>query len=65
MKIWLNGEPATVSADRLDSALIELGYGDCLVATALNGAFVAREGRSATRLADGDSLEVLAPLKGG
>lgn len=65
MKIVLNGEPAEIAADRLDTALDELGYTGAVVATALNGDFVPREARAETALTPGDRLEVLAPLKGG
>lgn len=65
MKILLNGEPATLSAVQLDEALIELGFTDAAVATALNGEFVAKVSRPETALAEGDRLEVLAPMQGG
>ncbi|MEM6907005.1 MAG: sulfur carrier protein ThiS [Pseudomonadota bacterium] len=65
MKIELNGAEAEVTETRLDLALSELGYGDALVATALNGEFVAARARAETSLAAGDRLEVVAPLRGG
>lgn len=65
MKIVLNGEATEIAADRLDTALDELGYTGAVVATALNGDFVPREARAGTALTPGDRLEVLAPLKGG
>ena len=46
-------------------SLDELGYGDAIVATALNGHFVASASRAAATLADGDALEILAPMQGG
>jgi len=52
-------------ATTLAEALVELGYDSPAVATALNGAFVARDTRAATELAAGDRLEVLAPMQGG
>ena len=45
--------------------LEELGYGGALVATAVNGTFVAREARADTGLSEGDAVEVVAPLQGG
>jgi len=45
--------------------LHELGYGEAVVATALNGEFVAAGSRPAARLTEGDRLEVLAPMQGG
>ncbi len=65
MKIVLNGAATEVTADRLDALLDELGYSGKVVATAVNGDFVAREARSVTALVDGDHLEVVAPLQGG
>ncbi|NKC13826.1 MAG: sulfur carrier protein ThiS [Gammaproteobacteria bacterium] len=65
MKITLNGEPRTIDSDNLARALHELGYADAVVATALNGHFVAAPVRSETTLQDGDRLEVVAPMQGG
>ena len=65
MKIIVNGQSLDVSATLLSAALGELGYGDARVATALNGDFVPLTARTATRLSDGDQLEVLAPMQGG
>lgn len=65
MRIMHNGETADVSGKTLDKILDELGYGDAVVATAVNGDFVAVPNRSDTELEEGDSLEVLAPMQGG
>ncbi len=65
MKIRVNGEAREVQAVSLDCALAELGYTDALVATALNGDFVARGRRPRTDLVEGDRLEILAPMEGG
>ncbi len=65
MKIIVNGQLLDVSATLLEAALGELGYGEARVATALNGEFVPVAERAATALADGDRLEVLAPMQGG
>jgi len=54
-----------VPSAALAAALSDLGYGDALVTTALNGEFVASEARVRTLLADGDRLEILAPMQGG
>ena len=64
MKIVLNGEPREVRAPALHDALAELGFVDT-VATAVNGSFVPAPARGATRLAEGDRVEVLAPRQGG
>jgi len=65
MKIVVNGEPADIRAATLASLLDELGYGDAVVATALNGAVVRKARRDATPIADGDRVEILAPMQGG
>ena len=65
MKIELNGAWRQITAADVAAALEELGLGEAVVATALNGEFVPAPARSATRLADGDRLEVLSPMQGG
>jgi sulfur carrier protein len=65
MTLLLNGEPQEVAAATLAEALAELGYAGKIVATAVNGDFVAARRREATRLADGDRIEVVAPMQGG
>jgi sulfur carrier protein len=65
MRIQVNGSWREVPSAALAAALSDLGYGDALVTTALNGEFVASEARVRTLLADGDRLEILAPMQGG
>lgn len=65
MTLLLNGQPREVVAATLAEALAELGYAGKVVATAVNGDFVAARRREAVRLAEGDRLEVLAPMQGG
>jgi sulfur carrier protein len=65
MKILVNGAWHDTVASDLASALKELGYGSAVVATALNGEFVPSGSRQSARLAEGDRLEVLAPMQGG
>jgi sulfur carrier protein len=65
MKILLNGVWRDTDAVKLAAALGELGYGDQVVATAVNGEFVSTEARARTTLAEGDRVEVLAPMQGG
>lgn len=65
MHLTINGETRAIQAERLDAALAELGYRSARVATALNGVFVPASQRGAQRLADGDALEILAPMQGG
>jgi sulfur carrier protein len=65
MKICVNGAWRDTDASDLASALKDLGYGDSVVATALNSEFVPAASRSTASLTDGDHLEVLAPMQGG
>jgi sulfur carrier protein len=65
MRILLNGDSREIRAADLGAALEELGYGGAVVATAVNGEFVPAPARPAARLADGDRIEVLAPMQGG
>ena len=65
MKILVNGAWRDTGAVDLAAALAELGYGDAVVATALNGEFVPTGSRPGAHLADGDRIEVLAPMQGG
>ena len=65
MRIIVNGAVRELSAPDLAAALAELGFGEAVVATAVNGEFVPVAARSATPLAAGDQLEVLAPMQGG
>lgn len=65
MKILVNAEPRDIAGPTLAEALAELGLDTPAVATALNGAFIPRDSRAATALAEGDRLEVLAPMQGG
>ncbi len=65
MKILVNNQEQIVSSTSLADALIELGYDGAVIATALNGDFTPRASRAQTVLQDGDSLELLAPMRGG
>ena len=65
MRIFVNGEQHDVAPRTLAQALEELGYSGKKIATALNGRFVPAAARPATDLADGDRLEVVAPMQGG
>ena len=65
MRILVNGASREIRAADLAGALQELGYGGTVVATAVNGEFVPTTERQTARLADGDRIEVLAPMQGG
>lgn len=65
MKITVNGAAREVAAEHLATALVELGYGDAKVATAVNEVFVPSGGRAEHKLAQGDRLEILSAKQGG
>ncbi len=64
MTILVNGETQPVASD-VAALLRRMGLADAVVATALNGRFVAAGARSATPLQPGDRVEILAPMQGG
>ena len=63
MRIFLNDDMHEVSPGTLAAALENLGYGGRKIATAVNGRFVAAAARPRTELADGDKIEVVAPIR--
>jgi len=65
MRILVNGDPHDLAASTVERALEELGFAGAVVATAVNGEFVAAASRASTVLTEGDRLEVLAPMQGG
>lgn len=65
MRVILNGEPCETAASSLEALVDEIGLADAVVATAVNGEFVAVEARAETTLRPGDQIEVLAPMQGG
>lgn len=65
MRLQLNGTPLTAEVATLADLLAARGYGDAKVATAVNGTFVPAPLRADHALAEGDSIEVLAPMQGG
>ena len=70
MRIQVNGElmqldPAAEGARSISSLLGQLGYRGETFAVALNGDFVARADYSQTQLAEGDALDIVAPVVGG
>lgn len=65
MLVELNGCPLRTDADTLAALLAEQGVAGDVVATALDGRFVPRSQREATRLREGARIEVLAPMQGG
>jgi sulfur carrier protein len=65
MRIFVNGAARDIGAQTLELALIELGFVEATIATALNEQFVAATARETQVLAAGDRLEILAPMQGG
>ena len=65
MQIIVNGDRHEVEPATLAAALAALGYGGRKIATAVNGRFVPQAVRDSTRLADGDQVEIVAPMQGG
>ena len=65
MKINVNGKPQELKSGNLSDALVELGYGDAKIATAVNAAFIPAALRGTYALTEDDQLEVLAPMQGG
>ena len=65
MRIEVNGEAREVEAQTLALLLDELGLADLHVATALNREFVRAKDREATKLRDGDAVEIVSPRQGG
>ncbi len=65
MRIRVNGLEREVAAKTLELLLGELGYGDQLIATALNQDFVRAKDRCDATLKEGDCVEILAPKQGG
>jgi sulfur carrier protein len=65
MRIFLNDDAHDVEAGTLATALESLGFGGRKIATAVNGRFVPAPARQNMTLAEGDRVEVVAPMQGG
>lgn len=65
MRLIVNGNETDVAADTFADLLLELGYEDMPVATALNMAVVRKKDRDSVRLKEGDRVEILVPMQGG
>jgi sulfur carrier protein len=65
MQVIVNNEPREIQGRTLADLLEELGFGGTVVATAVNGQFAPAATRTARELAQGDRVEVLAPMQGG
>lgn len=65
MNVLVNGNLHEVGSTGLVEALDELGYGGAVIATALNGEFIPLNSRAGTSVAEGDRIEIVAPMQGG
>jgi sulfur carrier protein len=65
MKLQLNGSAIDADVSSLADLLIDQGFGEAKVATAVNGSFVPAPARKTHILNPGDMIEVLAPMQGG
>jgi len=65
LRVFVNGEAVETGAESLAELLDAHGHGEAKVATARNGEFVPRAARAATRLAEGDRIEIVTARAGG
>ncbi len=65
MRVFVNGDQRDIESATLALALNALGYGGKKIAAAVNGQFVPAPARQTVKLADGDKIEVVAPMQGG
>ena len=65
MVLTINGERQDVEAASVDALLAALGYDGGFFAVAVNHEVVRRAKWAETKLADGDSVEILTPRQGG
>lgn len=65
MQVQVNSENRQTEQADLAGLLCELGYSGETFAVAINGDFVPRAQYVKTRIEDGDSLDVVAPVVGG
>lgn len=65
MKVQVNGVWQQTGAATLEELLVELDCNGQEVATAVDGAFVPRDGRAMTLLEEGAVLDIVAPVQGG
>ena len=66
MTVWVNGDPRDVASTvTIDALVAEIAPWRRGVAVALNGLVVRRDDWTATLLAEGDRVEVLAAAQGG
>ena len=65
MQITLNGQLIETQQTTLSGLLIEQGYADCSIATAMDDQFIPQAMRESTELQEKCTVEVVAPMQGG
>ncbi len=65
MRILVNGAPRDVASTTLDAVLLELGYAEQRIATALDGDFVPAARRAIHDLREDCRVEIVSPMQGG
>jgi len=65
LNVFVNGEPLATEARTLAELVIEAGFADTRIATAVNGEFVPERARAGRQLAHGDRIEIVSPRQGG
>jgi sulfur carrier protein len=65
MKILVNNEAREIAGPSLADVVEQLGFGEAVIATAVDGDFVPARKRASVMLRDGHAVEVLAPMQGG
>lgn len=66
MTITINGETQPIDQEMTIREMLDThGFGDKIVAVAVNGAFVPKSEHNTAQIKDGDSIEIVAPMQGG
>ena len=65
LRVFVNGEATQTSAGTLAELLVQLGFTEAGVATAVNGDFVRRQARESHVLVCDDKIEIVSPRQGG
>ena len=65
LRVSLNGELRITEARTLAELVVEAGFAEAKIATAINGVFVSQSARAERVLAEGDRVEIVSPRQGG
>ena len=65
LRVSVNGELRTTAARTLAELVVEAGFAEAKIATALNGVFVPQAARAERLIAEGDRVEIVSPRQGG